>query len=107
MRPVAVLSVDHPSSYLLDYRLPTSTEMAPSILSEHVKNLSLDFQKTGVEAQMTSFTFPSKVEDSDTPHIERMSTPKTENDYHESYSTSNTMEFLDSDDPVVIVGMGE
>ena len=81
--------------------------MAPSILSEHVKNLSLDFQKTGVEAQMTSFTFPSKVEDSDTPHIERMSTPKTENDYHESYSTSNTMEFLDSDDPVVIVGMGE
>ena len=80
--------------------------MAPSILSERVKNLSLDFPKTGDEAQATSVTIPSKDEDSDTPRLERMSTSMTENDYHESYSTPNT-EFLDSDDPVVIVGMGE
>ena len=81
--------------------------MAPSILSEHVQHLSLGFKNPGVEAQVTPVTFPSKDEDSDTPHWERMSTPKTENDYHESYNTPNTMESLDSDDPVVIVGMGE
>ena len=80
--------------------------MAPSILSEHIQSHSLDFTKPGFEAQVTPVTFPSKDEDSDTPHLERMSTPKTENDYHQDYSTPNTMESFDCDDPVVIVGMG-
>ena len=80
--------------------------MAPSILSDHVQSLSLNFTKPGFEAQVTPVIFSSKDEDSAMPHLEQRSPTKTENDYHEDFHTPNTTEFLNDGDPVVIVGMG-
>ena len=80
--------------------------MAPSRLSDHVQSLTLGFTKPGFEAQVTPVIISSKDEDSDMPHLERISPTKTDNDYHEDFHTPNTTESLDYGDPVVIVGIG-
>lgn len=80
--------------------------MAPSILRENVQSPSRGFTKRGFEAQVTPVIVPSEDEDSDMPHLARMSPTKTEHGYHEDFRTPDTMESLDDGDPVVIVGMG-
>ena len=81
--------------------------MAPSVFSERVYSPSHGLTKSDIEAYVKPIIASLEDEDSDTANLVRVPTTKPANGHHQETHTPDTIESLNYNDPVVIIGMGK
>lgn len=81
--------------------------MAPSVMINVVEPSQHELKKIETVVVKSVSPSPSTEDDHDLPKLERMPQTVRTNGQVNGFRTPETIDSLDSDDPVVIVGMGE
>ena len=94
-------------SILSDYAEPAHHVATKNGVTKHIKS-SLDASKNGVTTHIKQVApSPSTDDDQELLHPERVAQALHRNGELSGFLTPRTPDLMESDDPVVIVGMGE